>query len=164
MSIWSSFGRKWVALPSASAALSALGQLSNESGTWTPAATFLTPGNLTVSYGTVAATYLRIGNEVFINLDMTFTPTYTTASGQFRVTGLPFNVSVTGLGSITFSSGPTTVTWPAGATQVVAFAAADVNGIAIRADGSAFTAVMGVTEFPSGSGKRIRCSFNYTRA
>lgn len=133
-------------------------------GTWTPVASFLTIGDLSVSYASRTGTWLRIGDEVFVNLDMTFTPTYATAASQFRVNGLPFPVSVTGLGDVTFSSAPNLVTFPAGATHLIAFAASDTNGVAVRADGSAFSAVLGTTEFTSGQTRRIRCSFNYTRA
>ncbi len=56
---------------------------------WTPTATFAVPGDLSVSYSVRGGFYSRIGNIVFANFSMTFTPTFTTASGSFSLTGLP---------------------------------------------------------------------------
>lgn len=57
---------------------------------WTPVATFATPGDLSVVYSAQLGRYWRIGNLIFWNCQIqTTTFTYTTASGNFRVTGLP---------------------------------------------------------------------------
>lgn len=168
MSIWSSFGRRWVALPSASTALSVLGIFENEAGTWTPTIEFLTMGDLSVVYdGTQprVGTYLRIGNEVFVNYDLTFTPTYTTAASQLRIKTLPYAVLTTGFGPVVAGTAPGTMpTFPAGTTTLIGFGAGD-QGVAIRAEGSAATStVMGVGQFTSGVKYRLRGSFNYTRS
>ncbi|MEE8207630.1 MAG: hypothetical protein V3T88_01540 [Nitrosomonadaceae bacterium] len=62
-----------------------------EEGTWTPVATFQTPGDLVVVYSFQVGLYTKIGRQVTItmNVDLS-TFTHTTASGQFRITGLPF--------------------------------------------------------------------------
>ncbi len=57
---------------------------------WTPAITFATPGNLSVSYATQVGLYSRTGNIVWVTCSLTFTPTFTTASGAFSIAGLPF--------------------------------------------------------------------------
>lgn len=66
-----------------------------DTGTWTPVFTCATPGDLSVSYGTRTADYTRVGRLVFINMTMNFTPTYTTASGNISITGLPISVAST---------------------------------------------------------------------
>lgn len=64
-----------------------------QQGVWTPEITFATPGDLSVSYGAQVGGFVRIGTLVFVIVSLTFTPTYTTASGTFTITGLPFNPS-----------------------------------------------------------------------
>lgn len=62
-----------------------------EEGTWTPVLTFSTPGDLTVAYSLRSGYYTKIGRLVsasFVVLASTFT--YTTASGNLVVNGLPF--------------------------------------------------------------------------
>lgn len=62
-----------------------------EEGTWTPAITFTTPGNLVITYSTQTGAYTKIGNLVQISLRITtVTFTHTTASGTMLITGLPF--------------------------------------------------------------------------
>jgi hypothetical protein len=63
------------------------------SGTWTPVVAFATPGDLSVSYGTRNAHYVRIGTLVFVSFDLTFTPTFTTGSGAISISGLPYSVA-----------------------------------------------------------------------
>lgn len=62
-----------------------------QEGTWTPAVTFATPGDLSVAYTTQLAWYTKVGNlvSVWCNL-VTSTFTHTTASGSLQLTGLPF--------------------------------------------------------------------------
>lgn len=60
------------------------------SGTWTPVFTFATPGNLSVSYSVQAGYYIRTGNFIVVRFLLTFTPTFTTSSGDALITGLPF--------------------------------------------------------------------------
>jgi hypothetical protein len=90
-------------------------------GTWTPAASFATPGDsvLTASSPTKGY-YTKIGNDVFFWLVLSFsTNAYTTAAGGFRITGLPF----TSLTDATLGF------YPVGApfTSNVTFNAADVQ-------------------------------------
>jgi len=67
-----------------------------EEGTWTPAITCQTPGNLSVAYTYQNGLYTKVGNHVsvtyFIN---TSAFTHTTASGAFRMSGLPFTSGAT---------------------------------------------------------------------
>lgn len=60
-------------------------------GTWTPVLSFTTPGNLAVTYSTRSASFTKIGRQVFCNFIVaTSAFTYTTASGNLTITGLPF--------------------------------------------------------------------------
>lgn len=61
-----------------------------EEGTFTPSLTFATPGDLSVSYTLQVGNYRRIGSLVFFSVRLACTPTFTTASGQLRVSGNPF--------------------------------------------------------------------------
>ena len=62
-----------------------------EEGTWTPALTFATLGNLSVTYSGQTGTYLKIGKTVIIWFNLTTSAfTHTTASGNCEVTGVPF--------------------------------------------------------------------------
>lgn len=70
-----------------------------EEGTWTPVLTFTTAGDLNVAYTTQVASYTKIGRVVTVEFNIvTSTFTHTTASGNCRVTGLPFtSANTTGL-------------------------------------------------------------------
>ena len=66
-----------------------------EEGTWTPAVTFATAGNLVVVYTTQGGDYTKIGRMVTLTLNIvTSTFTHTTASGEVRVSGVPFGCNV----------------------------------------------------------------------
>lgn len=68
-----------------------------EEGTWTPAITFSTPGDLSVAYSTQVGRYTKIGNLVTLDLSITTsTFTHTTASGAAFISGLPFTAASTG--------------------------------------------------------------------
>lgn len=72
------------ARPSASGASLRLGNSA-----FTPTVTFTTPGDLSVSYSVQQGWYKRFLGMVYIALALRFTPTFTTASGDLRVGGLP---------------------------------------------------------------------------
>lgn len=72
-----------------------------EEGTWTPVLTFDTPGNLNVVYSTQTGEYTKIGRLVTVICAVeTSTWTHTTASGNLRVTGLPFTPGGASRGAI----------------------------------------------------------------
>ena len=65
-----------------------------EEGTWTPALTFATPGNLSVSYTDQFGEYTKVGNLVTLSYRIvTSAFTHTTASGNLQITGAPFSSS-----------------------------------------------------------------------
>ena len=60
-------------------------------GTWTPALTFATPGNLAVSYTAQLGRWLKVGKKVTAHFEISTSAfTYTTASGSLLLTNLPF--------------------------------------------------------------------------
>lgn len=97
--------RKYVRMPD-----STLRLLSGEKGTFTPAITFATPGDLSVSYSNQVGRYEVRGSKCFVEILLaTSAFTHTTASGGLRITGLPFAAAassndgsaLTGFGGIT---------------------------------------------------------------
>lgn len=105
-------------------------------GSFTPAMTFATPGNLSVSYATQTGEYTRIGSIVYYTLILTCTPTFTTSSGIFQITGLPITVAGSAVGSMYNLSG---ITFPAGTTYLQSVASSSVNAITIYGSGTVTT-------------------------
>lgn len=71
----------------------AFGDATISRGTWTPVLTFVTPGDLSVAYAANGqiGRYQKVGRRVTVEfLIVTSTFTHTTASGEMRITGLPF--------------------------------------------------------------------------
>lgn len=67
-----------------------------ETGTWTPALTFATTGDLAVTYSVQRGTYTRRGDRVLYEFAITTsTFTHATASGNLRITGLKHSGNVT---------------------------------------------------------------------
>ncbi len=99
---------------SSSIAFGAGGTLAYNSGytSWTPVVTFTTPGDLSVSYGAQVGAYNKIGSMYTIVFTLIFTPTFTTASGNLTITGLPVASNAT-TGNIAVGSCYTSgMTWP----------------------------------------------------
>lgn len=65
------------------------------STSWTPVFTCVTPGNLSVSYTTQVGLYAQVGSIIIATFNISCTPTFSTASGFFRVTGLPVTSNAT---------------------------------------------------------------------
>lgn len=67
-------------------------------GTWEPTLTFATPGDLSVVYNVRIGRYHKIGSLVSMRFQViTSTFTQTTASGDLRITGIPFTPDVSGV-------------------------------------------------------------------
>ncbi len=56
---------------------------------FTPVFTFATPGDLSVVYTIQTGTYSKDGDVLSFYYSIAFTPTFTTSSGEIRLTGLP---------------------------------------------------------------------------
>lgn len=109
-------------------------------GSWTPTFTCATVGDLSVAYTTQYGSYTRIGNIVILNVGLLCTPTFSTASGQIRIAGLPYS-SISGtqgqFGICTNTSG---VTYTVGSTTIMLSIGAGANYLVLYVSGSAFNA------------------------
>jgi hypothetical protein len=104
---------------------------------WTPAFTFATVGNLSVSYAVQGGYYLRIGGTIFFQFTMEFTPTFTTSSGFAEITGLPVASNTNCQVYFTLINNATTFTYPSGYTDLVGNITSGNQFIYITAVGSA---------------------------
>ena len=138
--------------------------LSTYSGltSWTPVFTFATPGDLSVVYTVQGGSYTRTGNVVTATFQISCTPTFTTASSTFQITGLPFTSnSATGnvaVGALIISS----IGLPVGKTFGSLFLGSNSSVINIYASGTA-TAVtpLAATNFTTGVAVIIAGSLTY---
>lgn len=105
---------------------------------WTPTFTFATPGNLSVSYASQVGNYVKIGNVYHVTFTLTCTPTFTTASGNLQITGLPVTsngaTGNTGTGNLYMQG---TYTWPVGSTTIAATNPSGSSRIEVIASGIA---------------------------
>jgi hypothetical protein len=85
---------------------------------FTPTFTFATVGDLAVAYTTQLGVYSRIGDMVFFNYVLVFTPTFTTSAGAARFSGLPITPGIVTYCVIGNKSA--NLTFPAGSTQICA--------------------------------------------
>lgn len=131
-----------------------------QQSSWTPAITFGTPGDLSVSYATQTGKYTRIGNLIHVSYTLVFTPTYTTASGNFSITGLPF-VSNSGGDINTNSVYTQTITFPASTTSLLCELPVNSSSLLLVGIGSTATTVVSTTNVVSGTQKIIQGSMTY---
>jgi len=98
-------GTNGVQFPATQVASSDVNMLDDyEEGTWTPALTFATPGDLSVAYTTQLGFYTKVGNVVNLWWNIvTSTFAHTPASGAVQITGAPFTSNSTS-GSLNYGS------------------------------------------------------------
>lgn len=143
------------------------GKLSviNQSGAFTPAIKAATTGDLTVSYASQTGVFEKIGDIVHVNITMTFTPTYTSASGGFSVTGLPFPGLAAPYESALQLVAHTAFTWPSSATQIVPKIGAGSTEIVLSGLKSGSAPVnTSITAFTSGTAYLLRIHGSYRTA
>jgi len=130
---------------------------------WTPVVTFATAGDLSVSYSVQVAAYSRVGDVVDIIFNIGFIPTYTTASGAFRITGLPFASNATASRvSYGICNNGSTLTYPAGATTLNAYIATNNTYIQVIPIGSATSlAALSTSNFASGTAFSLSGTIRY---
>jgi hypothetical protein len=126
-------------------------------GSFTPTVTFTTPGTLSVVYTVQYGAFTRVGSLVFITLRCDFTPTLGTASGDFRVAGLPFLVAggtnENPLASVVSSS---SIAFPASTTDSIGVFIAGMTQMGVRASGSGTAgANWGTTQIPNATARNI---------
>lgn len=120
-----------------------------EEGTWTPAITFQSAGNLAVTYSVQNGTYTKIGRKVFVEFQIaTSSFTFTTSTGLARISGLPFAV---GAGVSTYSGMIFGGITKAGYTQIAPGAVSGNSFLFITASGSGVAAAnVDTADMPSG--------------
>ncbi len=103
---------------------------------FTPTVTCATPGDLSISYATRTGTFWTVGNMCFYQVNLTFTPTFTTATGSLSVSNMPIT-SKSGAGDMgaLFMSGAALASPPGSccsfvgsATTSMVFKSADFGG------------------------------------
>lgn len=131
-------------------------------GTWTPALTFSTPGDLSVTHTVQSGLYRRIGNIIVASFQInTSAFTHSTASGNLTVTGLPVTV-VTDASSLSHGS----VMWEgitkANFTNVTMVASSNTTTAIFVACGSGQdVSSIAVADVPSGGTPRFRGTLVY---
>lgn len=113
-----------------------------------PSITFATPGDLSVSYAVQNGFYSVVGNIVVYSFQVSFTPTYTTASGNIQITGLPFAAASTNSYGAMASSA---IVYTGGFTFVNSRVVAGNTFINVTQNGSAVnSAFITATNVPTG--------------
>lgn len=105
---------------------------------FSPAITFATPGDLSVSYSQQVGNFVEVNNIVFFNIFLGFTPTFTTASGQLRITNLP-ETAVNGEFTLPISLAQS-FNFPANTTMLSAITIAGQSYATVVASGSGVAA------------------------
>lgn len=138
--------------------------------TFSPVFSFDTEGDLSVVYTSQGGFLQRVGDLVFFNLYLGFTPTYTTASGNVRIKAFPIasrDDAVSLLGHMAVSVGETNqnLVWPANSKMLTARMREDTTYVELFFSISGGGAIeAGTTEFPSGSAQALRISGVYLAA
>ncbi len=126
-----------------------------EEGTYTPAITFATPGDLAVAYTTQYGDYEKIGRQVVVRWNIvTSSFTHTTAAGSLSITGLPFAATST-TGSLPMGAVMWTGITKAGYTQINPYVAS--SAIALLASGSGLAnSDVDAADMPTGGAVNLR--------
>jgi len=132
----------------------------------TPTITFATPGNLSVSYSSAFADLHITGNLAFLKVFVRFTPTYTTASGNFIIQNLPVgmaDVTTEGIGGVVTNNGNasisiTPIAYPASCTSMVPVYIGNFGSPIINLYGmgnGVATTILTTAQFPTATAKYL---------
>lgn len=137
-----------------------------ELDTWTPIVGFNSNGDYAATEHIVAADYLRILDFVLLSLTYEFTPTYTTSSSFFKVSGLPFMPSsnFAGFGKWRTSSGGAMVPNLPSSTYSPYAVINSANYLVMQASGDAVNATYDTTQITSGVRRHLTFNLWYKRA
>jgi len=105
-------------------------------GLWTPDVTFVGPGTFSRVSTTFEGIYTKIGNIVFVEANVVFTPTFGTASGNFRITGLPFTLRAGTIAGLSIRAINSAFVWPASRTQLSIVPVAGTTQLQIHGTGT----------------------------
>ena len=135
-----------------------------KSGTWTPALTAATPGDLVATLSTADGHYMKIGSLIVATFTViTSTWTHTTAAGDLRITGLdpdliPVTVAnINPIGSVVVSG-----VSKAGYSHYNSYLEPGTSNLKLYASGDTVArATMAVTDFPSAGSVILRGTIIY---
>lgn len=135
------------------------------STSWTPEITFATPGDLSVTYTAQVASSMKIGNRVFIDCHIeTASFTHTTASGNLRITGMPFPVKTLS-NYVTTGCGVFQGITKASYTQFAVVAVTGEAYLRMQASGQGQPfAQVTAADLPTGGTVALRFGFSYETA
>lgn len=107
-------------------------------GSWTPTLLNIVPGDATFSYTTQNGYFHRIGNRVLVVCDLRGVVTHTTATGAWRIGGLPAVVkSGTGIGSpYALAIHNAAIQYPAGRSTLFVQANPGTSQVTLRTQGN----------------------------
>lgn len=129
---------------------------------FTPTINFANSGDLTVSYSVQSGVYEEIGDLVFVQMFLGFTPTFTNASGQMRIENLP-EISLDSYFTLPISVAQT-FEFPEGTTMLAAATIAGEDYATIVASGSGKVAAnLSANELLSGGNYYLVCSGFYPK-
>ena len=126
---------------------------------FTPIFTCATPGDLSVTYATQTAFYEQFGNIVLYTIVIIATPTFTTASGQIIIGGLPSNPNSTYGIYVGVGFTNSAIIFPVGTTQIYTTTSGLTSSIGLAAMGSA-TPNTPINMTSITSGVAFNCSFS----
>jgi hypothetical protein len=116
-----------------------------------------------MAYGSQNGYYTRIGNKVYVTVQLTFTPTFTTASGAMRLTAMPFTSSASITSALTVRNSTAGMTYDTGFTQLASYAEASTTYLRISQLGSTLTSLkLTMTSLVSGVSNNFTLSGYYT--
>lgn len=102
---------------------------------FTPTVTLATPGTFSATYATRLGTYVRVGSLYIFTINLAFTPTIGTGTGQVRISGLPATATAQSVATV----GEFNESWDV-IPQFYGLIAASTNYIALRiAGGNGFS-------------------------
>lgn len=111
--------------------------VSADRGSFTPTFTFSTPGDLSNSYSLQRGEWWLHGDLVFIVLELSVTPTFSTSSGGMLIGGLPFPQAMVASINFEVQFSSTGLTLPGGRTDVYAYLPNGETTLHLAAQGSA---------------------------
>lgn len=136
------------------------------SSTWTPSITSVTPGDLVLSAVTATGTYdrsiLASGCMLHISWSWTGVVTYTTATGNLKVTGLPYSRASDGQSDWMLPGALSVFTWPGSASMIMWEIGPNTNFMLLRGLKTASNpGVLAITAITSGSTLTLTGSGDY---
>lgn len=134
-------------------------------GSWTPVITCATPGNLATTFNYQNGTYTRIGDMVTVFFRIAASAfTWTTASGDIRITGLPFAAAGDPLmsysGSLDYFAGFQAASYTQAAVTVTS-GNSFLNISAFNVTNGSANSAMQIAAVPSGTSKDLIASVTY---